>query len=142
MAKKKECIKLRKKQWLGDNETGGRKEMSSIETAVIDELIKENHRITRETLCTHQDDAMGCYDRIIRNHVILNSRKYSIPENVCKVHSIAHDKMKFRNRIGNKVSNITYTSTEELELHGAGQGTGNGYTHWTFISVPMMETVE
>ena len=50
--------------------------------------------------------------------------------------------MKFRNRIGNKISEIVYTGTEELKLHGAGQGTGNGGTHWTFISIPMMETVE
>ena len=116
--------------------------MSSIEIVVIDEMIKEYHRITREALCTHQDDAMRCYDRIIHNHAILNSRKYDILDNVCKVHSIDHDKMKFRNRIGNKISDIIYTSTEELELHGAGQGTGNGVTHWTFISIPMMETVE
>ena len=93
-------------------------------------------------MCTHQDDEMGCYDRIIRNHAVLNSRKYNIPENVCKVYSIAHDKMKYRNKIGNKESNITYTSIEELELHEAGQGTDNGGTHWTFIIVPMMETVE
>ena len=45
-----------------------------METAVIGELIKEYHRITREALCTHQDDAMGCYDRIICNHVIFNSK--------------------------------------------------------------------
>ena len=85
---------------------------------------------------------MGCYDRIIRNHAILNSRKYNIPDNVCKVHPIAHDKMKFRNRIGNKISDIIYTSTTELELYWAGQGTGDGGTLWTFISVPIMETVE
>ena len=29
-----------------------------------------------------------------------------------------------------------------MELHGVGKGTGNGGTHWTFISIPMMETVE
>ena len=139
---KKRNVSSWENKWLGDNQTGGKKETSLIETAIIDELIKENHRITRETLCIHQDDAMGCYDRIICNHTTLNSRKYNIPENLCKVHSIAHDKMKFRNRIGNKVSNITYTSTEELKLHGAGQWTGNEGTHWTFISVPMMETVE
>ena len=50
--------------------------------------------------------------------------------------------MIFKNRIGNKISEIVYISTEELELHGAGQGKGNGGTHWTFISIPMMETVE
>ena len=116
--------------------------MISIETTVIDDLIKEFHRITRKILCTHQDDAMGCYDRIIRNHAILNSRKYNIPDNACKVHPIAHDKMKFRNRIGNKISYIIYISTIELELHGAGQYIGNGETHWTFISIPMMEMIE
>ena len=99
--------------------------MSSIETTVIDELINEYHRITRETLCTHQDDAMGCYDRIIYNHAVFNNRKYDIPDNVRKVHSIGHNKSKFRNIIGNNISNITYTSTEELELHGVGQETGN-----------------
>ena len=103
--------------------------MSSIETAVIDDFIKECHRIIRKILYTHQDDAMDCYDRIIRNHDILNSRKYNIPDNVCKVHSIAYEKMKFGNRIGNKISDIIYTSTTELELHGAGQGTDNGGTH-------------
>lgn len=116
--------------------------MSSIKTVVTDELIKQYHPITRETLYTHQDDSMGCYDRIIRNHAILNSRKYEIPNNVCKVNSIVHGKVKFRDRIGNKIAYIMYTSTEELELHEAGQGTGNECTHWTFISIPMMETVE
>ena len=91
--------------------------MSSIETAVKDELIKEYHRITREVLCTHQDDAMGYYDSIIRNHSIISSKKYDIPEIFCKFHSIAHDKIKVRNIIGNKISDIVYTSTEELELH-------------------------
>ena len=113
-----------------------------MEIAVINELIKEYHRITRETMCTHQDDTMGCYDKIIRNHAILNSRKYNIPDNVCIVHSIVNDKMKFRNRIGNKISDIIYTSTTELELHEAGQCTSNGGTHWTFISVLMMEIFE
>ena len=59
-----------KKEWLGDNQTGGRKGMSASETAVINEIILDIHRITREPICSHQDDAMGCYDRIIRNHAI------------------------------------------------------------------------
>ena len=27
-------------------------------------------------------------------------------------------------------------------MHGQGQGSGNGGTHWTFISVPMMKIVD
>ena len=47
---KKVMHQAKKRQWLEDNQTGRRKEMSSIETAVIDELIKKYHRITREAL--------------------------------------------------------------------------------------------
>ena len=50
--------------------------------------------------------------------------------------------MQFKNRIGNKISDIVYTSTEEMGLQGAVQGTGNGGTHWTFIRIPMIETIE
>ena len=42
--------------------------MIFIKTIVINELIIELHRLTREPLCIHQDDAMGCFDRIIRNY--------------------------------------------------------------------------
>ena len=64
--------KSEKNKWLGLNQTGGRKEMSTVETATINELIIEYHRLIRQTLCIHQDDAMGCYDRIIRGHATLS----------------------------------------------------------------------
>ena len=99
--------------------------MSASETAVINEIILDIHRITREPICSHQDDAMGCYNRIIRNHAMLNSRKHGIPENVCKMHCNAHDNMIYKNQIKNNVLELTYTSTKELTLHGVGQGTEN-----------------
>ena len=55
--------------WLGDNATGGRKYMSAIETATLSQLIIGSHRLTKHPLCIHQDDAMGCYDRIIKEHM-------------------------------------------------------------------------
>ena len=93
-----------KKEWLGDNQTGGRKGMSASETAVINEIILDIHRITREPICSHQDDAIGCYDRIIRNHAMLNSRKNGIPENMCKMYCNAHYNMMYKNQIKNKNS--------------------------------------
>ena len=70
--------------------------MSAVETNTIDELIIEYHRLKMQTLCIHQDDTMGCYDRIIREHTTLSSRKFLILDNICKVHSIAHNKIKFK----------------------------------------------
>ena len=85
---------------------------------------------------------MGYYDRIIRSHAILNSRKFGIPDNVCKVYDTAHDFMRFRTQINNTISKKSYSSTKTLICHGIGQGTGNGGTKWKFISIPMMEVVE
>ena len=67
---------------LGENTTGGQKNMSAIETATLNELILESHRLKKHPLCIHQDDAMECYDRIIRTHATINSRKFCIPDNI------------------------------------------------------------
>ena len=101
--------------WLGNNQTGGRKNVCAVETATIDQLIIETHQLTKFPLCIHQDDAMGCYDRIIRSHAIFNSRKFGILDNICKVYSIAHNLMKFRTQINNSISKKSYSSTNKLQ---------------------------
>ena len=70
--------KAESNQWLENNQTGGRKNFCKVETGTIDQLILDTHRLTKYPLCIHQDDAMGCYDRIIRRHVILNSTTASL----------------------------------------------------------------
>ena len=129
-------------KWLGKNQTGGRRNMSAVETATINEIILDTHRLTKVSLCIHQDDAKACYDQIIRSHAILNSRKFGIPDNICRLYSITHDKMVFKLRINNGIFKGEYRSNKNKKLHGAGQGAGNGGTKWTFISVPMIDTIE
>ena len=80
-----------RKRRIGLERIGGRKVSSAIETSTIDELVMETHRIIRKSICTNQDDAIGCYDLIIRNHTIINSR--NILGNVCKLYCEVHDKM-------------------------------------------------
>ena len=63
--------KVEANNWLGNNQTGRRKNFCAVETGTIDQLIIEAHRLTKYPLCIHQDDTMGCYDRIIRSHAIL-----------------------------------------------------------------------
>ena len=133
--------KSEENNWLIDNVTGERKDMSAIEIATLNELIIESHRLTKQPLCVYQDNVIWCYDIIIRTHATINSRKFGIPDNICKLHLKAHDNMKFKNQINNNTSNITYKSTKKLTIHGQGQGTCNGGTHWTFISVPIMKIV-
>ena len=72
--------------------------MSTIVNATINELIAEYHRITRQQIWIHQDDASACFDRIITNNAILSSRKYAIPDNAYKVNCIAQKKTWFIKR--------------------------------------------
>ena len=62
---------------------------------------------------------------MIRTHAILNSRKFRIPDNICKLHLKAYVKINFRNQINNNTSKITYGSTKKITMHGVGQGIGN-----------------
>ena len=133
--------KTEENYWLGNNHTGGRKKFFAVEIVTIDQVILETHRLTKFPLCIHQDDAIRCYDRITRSHAILNSRKFGIPDNICKVYNIAHNLMKFRTQINNSISKKNYSSTDKSKCHGAGQGAGNGGTKWTIISIPMIEVV-
>ena len=80
---------------------------------------------------------MGCYDRKIHNHVVLNSCILHIPDSVCTLYIIAHNDMNIRIQIQNKIATPLYKSTTNLVLHGVGKGTGNGETKWNFTSTPM-----
>ena len=53
---------------------------------------------------------MGYCDRIVEGHTILNSRKFGIPGNVCKLHIIAHDLIQSRTQINNTISKESYSS--------------------------------
>ena len=45
--------KVEGKKWLGSNQIGGRKNMSSIKTATMNEMIIEVRRLTKRPLCVH-----------------------------------------------------------------------------------------
>ena len=77
--------KAEKYKWLGYNQIGGRHNIRSIEPACLNEMIIEVHRLTNTPLCIHQDDAKGCYDRIIRKHANYNNKKFPISDNIEKI---------------------------------------------------------
>ena len=115
--------------------------MSAIEKATINELIIEYHRITRQLLCTHQDDATACYERIVMNNTITSSRKYLIPDNTCKVNNLAQKKL--YTKPNHKVTHQNIVTLIRMNYHfivgGGGQGSGNRKSLWSFISILLME---
>ena len=102
-------------KWLGINQAGGRNDMPAIETATINEMIIEYHRITRQPLCTHQDDAAACYDRIVMNNAIISNCKYLIRDNVCKVNNLAQKHMVYK--LNHKATHQNIATIIQMNYH-------------------------
>jgi len=99
--------------------------MSAPGIATINKLIIEYHRITRQSLCTHKDDDVVFYDRIVINNVVISSRKNLLPDNACKVNNLVQTQMVYTPKSQSHTSKHSYTHTNELLFHGGGQGHGN-----------------
>lgn len=107
-----------KNKWLKHNQTRGRKEMSSIKMATK----WTNNRMppTYAQTNVHAPGwcSIGCFDRIIMNHTILNNRKFYIPSNIYTIYHDIQDKMKYTTQINNIISKVSYTRTNKYKLHG------------------------
>ena len=115
---------------------------SAVLVALINEFITKTHRLTFHNLVILQNDAKACFDRIINNHSTLHSRRFEIPDKVCKIHSttLRHIQYCVQTTLG--IAYCHYQTTPQAPAHGSGQGAGSSCTEWVFISVPMIETLE
>ena len=58
--------KVEPNQWLGNNQTGGRKNFCAVETGTIDQLIIETHRLTNYPVV--EDVSQGCIINLPRGN--------------------------------------------------------------------------
>ena len=79
---------------------------------------------------------------MIPSHSILNSCKSGVPDQVCTLHTITLNNIKYHIKIALGTTTKFYKSTEESKIYGQWQGAGSSGTSWTFISVPMMTTLQ
>ena len=79
---------------------------------------------------------------MIPSHSMLNSRKFGVPDQVCTLHAKTLNNTKYYIKTALGASTKSYTSTEDSKIYGQGQGVRSSRTSWTFISVPMMTTLE
>ena len=110
--------------------------------ALVNEFITETHRLIFHNLVILQNDTKSCFDHIINNHSTLHSRKFEIPDKVCKIHSTTLSNIQYRVHTALGISSCHYQKTPKVPAHGSGQGARSSCTEWVFISVPMMETLE
>lgn len=71
---------------------------------------------------------MNYYDQLIKSNTVINIRKFNVPDNVCKLHCIAHNNMKYKTQINTNIPKITYKSAKKIILYGVRQRVGNERT--------------
>ena len=81
---------------LGRNQWGCMPNFSADIVALVEKFIMKTHLLTYRNLFKLQNDANVYFDRIIKSHAILNSRKFEVPDNIYQLYSTALRNTKYR----------------------------------------------
>ena len=108
---------------------------------MINEFILDTARIHQQIIAIQQNDASACYDRIIANHVSTNSLREETKKRVCKLRANTLHYTNFHIQTSLGTSKESY-SHQQYPIHGSGQGSGSAGNEFTFISVPIIKTIE
>jgi hypothetical protein len=73
-----------------------------------------------------ENDAIGCYDRLVNNLILMLLKKLGLPPTVSKCMGELWDKVIHLIKTVYGISNISYASTPDFPLYGTGQGSTCG----------------
>ena len=90
-------------------------------------------RLARKIVASMDNDATGCYDKIIPPHGNICCRRIGLPASAAKNLAIVLNNTVFYLCTGHGVSAKTYCSTEIRRILGTGQGSGTSQCIWTAI---------
>ena len=79
---------------------------------------------------------------MIINLTTLCCRQFHVPDKVCKLQAVTLREMQYRIQTSQGRSRNSYSNTEEVPIHGTGQGSGASGTDWLFNSVPMFQVLQ
>jgi len=115
--------------------------IAAIDKSTLNELIIKSHRIRINRCAPIKMIRKG---DMIESFKILRylKAKHLNSVNVHKLESDRYEKTYYNTQAKIYISNISYSTTINGTLYGEGQGTSNSDTHYTFISIPMMEMIE
>jgi hypothetical protein len=121
-----------------DMQYGSRSGKLCITPVLNKQLTHDIVRQTKRTVAVIENDAVGCYDRLMNPLVLLAMRWLGVPDSVTK--SVAHTWSGTSHSIKTYfgISPITYTNSPQTPLFGPGQGSTTGPTLWQ-LSFTLLE---
>jgi len=100
-------------------------------SAVLKKVLSHDHlRITKRSGAFLENDAIGCYDRLVNNLVLMILIKLGLPRSVAACIGDLWDNVVHLVKTINGISLVTYGSTAAKPLYGPGQGCTCGPLFW------------
>ena len=88
------------------------------------------------------NDAKACFDRILNSHAMLHSCKFEVLDKNCKINSNTLCNMEYRVQIPLGTFQSHYKYSTISPIHDTCQGSGFSGTHWVYIGISMVSTLE
>lgn len=100
-------------------------------SAVLKKVLCHDHlRLTKQNGAFLENDAVGCYDRLVNNLVLMLMVKLGIPKTVAACIGDLWDNVVHLIKTVYGISSVTYTSSSKKPLYGPGQGSTCGPIFW------------
>jgi hypothetical protein len=92
-------------------------------SAVLKKVLAHDYvRLTATTAAFIENDAIGCYDPLVNNLILMLLKKLGLPPTVSQCMGEIWDKVVHLIKTVYGISDVTYGSTPEYPLYGPGQG--------------------
>ena len=127
---------------LNDQQHGSRPRRMTTDALFLSRLEKDLIRQTKSNSAHMDNDATGCYDRIITSLGMMACRRLGMPPNAirCQASTLFHMKYAVKHVYG--ISTEQYNSTIQEPLFGTGQGSGASPAVWLSLVVILLNALD
>ena len=127
---------------LNDQQHGSRPRRMTTAALFLARLEKDLIRQTKLNSAHMDNDATGCYDRIITSLGMIACRRLGMPDNAIRCQAETLLKMKYAVKHVYGVSQEQYSSTALEPLFGTGQGSGASPAIWLSLVVVLLNSLD
>ncbi len=112
-------------------------------SAVLKKVLAHDYvRLTVTTAAFIENDAIGCYDRLVNNLILMLLKKLGLPPSVSHCMAELWDSVVHLIKTVYGISDVTYGSTPEYPLYGPGQGSTCGPLFWLLCYWVIVESID